>query len=747
MQGCLSRRPSCARVRRARLGLERLEDRSLLSAGPAGPAQLLITTTAGEVQQVAVPSGASVQQTLADYRSRGDVASAEVDQRVHASVVPNDPRLGEQWGLNNTGQSGGTVGADVSAPQAWDVGTGSMKVVVGVLDTGIDYTHPDLYQNVWINQGEIPTDVRSKLKDVDGDGLITFRDLNAAANKGLVKDVNGNGYIDGGDLIAPRSKGGWADGVDQDGNGYVDDIIGWNFVNNTNDPFDDNGHGTHVAGIIGATGNNGVGVVGVNWKVSIAALKFLGADGSGSTGDAVLALNYAASMGFQVANNSWGGGGYSAAMASAITSFRDAGGIFVAAAGNDSSNNDSAPNYPSNYAQDNVLAVAATDRNDRLAAFSDYGASTVDLAAPGASILSTTPNNTYSVFSGTSMATPFVSGAAALVWGANPSLSYAEVIARIRGGVDKLSGLTGKVGSGGRLDLAKAMAHTGDSTGPRLVSSSPLGDPTAVTGVRLTFNEAIDTSTFTTADVTDLVGPLGAFAVKSIVALSATQFDVTFAAAQSAAGAYRLDVGPDVRDLTGNKMNQDGDGVNGEANDYARVTFTVPPAATDTYSNESPVPIRDLVWSSSTITVGQDVTVGDLNVKVNLTHPHDGDLYVMLRGPDGRTVPLSVYHGGWNNNYRYTTFDDEAATPIADGAAPFTGPFRPEKALTFYDGKDVRGTWTLSVWDDGAGDVGSIVSWSLIVHGKARASGTSAAEAVGPPQTLFVMGGAGPDGA
>src|SRR5262249_9000539 len=163
------------------------------------------------------------------------------------------------------------------------------------------------------------------------DGSIPFRDLNNPANSTKVSDLNGNGYIDAGDLLAdPR----WADGVDQDHNGYVDDVVGWNFVNNTNDPFDDNGHGTHVSGTIGAVGNNGVGVAGINWQVSLAALKFLDSTGSGTTSDAVLALNYATAMGIKITNNSWGGGGYSQALANAITSAQNAGDIFVAAAGN-----------------------------------------------------------------------------------------------------------------------------------------------------------------------------------------------------------------------------------------------------------------------------------------------------------------------------------------------------------------------------------------------------------------------------
>jgi serine protease len=708
---------SLARARRpeklARLSLELLEDRSLLSATPLEPTPLLITTTSGEVQKVLV-DGASVDATLAAYKADPNVATAEVDQTVSISLIPNDPSFGSLYGLNNTGQSGGTADDDIDAPEAWDKTTGKMTTVVGIIDTGIDYTHPDLYLNVWINQGEIPSTLG--VVDTDSDGIITFRDLNNSANSGVVSDRNGNGRIDAGDLLADSR---WADHTDQDGNGYMDDLVGWNFVNNTNNPFDDNSHGTHVAGTIGAIGNNGVGVTGINWQVSIAALKFLDSSGSGSTSNAVLALNYATAKGIKITNNSWGGGGFSQSMFNAISAARNAGAVFVAAAGNSGSNNDTTANYPSNYAVDNVVAVAATDRNDQLASFSSYGANTVDLAAPGVSILSTTPNNTYSSYSGTSMATPHVSGAIALVWSQDSSLTYSQVISRILSNVDPVTGLNGKVASGGRLNVNKALAVSGgtDSTGPRVLSAVA-NSTTAASSVRLTFSEAIDPATFTPVDVTNFFDPSNnALTVTGVTAVAGTnnQFDVTFAT-QTAAGSYSFDVGPDVRDSAGNQMDQNNNNVLGEATDSYHVTFSISSSSSNTYTNPTVVPISDYRWSYSTITIGPVGTLSDLNVKINVSHTYDSDLYVALRGPDGTEVILSYYRGGSGDNYSNTVFDDQATTAIRYGFAPFAGTYKPDQLLSAFNGKNAAGTWTLAIYDRATYDTGRINSWSLTVQ-------------------------------
>lgn len=293
-----------------------------------------------------------------------------------SELMPNDPSFGQLWGMSDA--------QGISAPRAWSSFVGAYAVVVAVIDTGIDYNHPDLVANMWRNPGE------------------------SAGN-----------------------------GVDDDGNGYVDDVHGINAITsaaNPGNPMDDHFHGTHVAGTLGAVGNNSRGVAGVNHRVKIMAVKFLSSNGSGSLSDAVRGIDYMTMMrnsygiNIRVANNSWGGGGYSGALEQAIARARDAGIVFVAAAGNDGIDTDASSSYPSGYEVDNVVSVAAIDRNQNLAKFSNYGATTVDIAAPGVDILSTAPGGGYQKLSGTSMATPHVSGALALLLGRNPGLSYLQAI-------------------------------------------------------------------------------------------------------------------------------------------------------------------------------------------------------------------------------------------------------------------------------------------------------------------------------
>lgn len=290
------------------------------------------------------------------------------------------------------------------------------SALVAIIDAGTDYNHPDLAANIWTNPGEIP----------------------------------GNG-------------------IDDDGNGYVDDVHGYDFVNRDGDPMDDNGHGTHVAGTIGAIGDNGVGVAGVCWNVKIMPLKFLDSGGFGNTGNAILAVQYATQMHARIMNNSWGGGGYSEALRLAIQAASDAGILFVAAAGNDAADNDTLPHYPANYDVPLVISVASTDHFDNLSYFSCYGATTVDLAAPGSAILSTTPNNTYSIYSGTSMATPHVSGALALMLARFPSMSGADAKQMLLRSVDPLPSLAGRVLTGGRLNAFTMLAEP-DSIPPAAIT-------------------------------------------------------------------------------------------------------------------------------------------------------------------------------------------------------------------------------------------------------------------------------------
>ncbi|MEW4568425.1 S8 family serine peptidase [Tautonia sp. JC769] len=389
-------------------------------------------------------------------------------------IVPDDPLFPLLSGLDNTGQTilgvPGTPDADIDAPEAWSITTGDFSVVVGVIDSGIDYTHPDLYLNVAIHQGEIPAALRAAVIDLDGDGLVSFRDLNAPSNSAFVADLNGNGIIDAGDLLADSR---WADGLDTSGNGYVDDLFGWDFFANDNNPFDEHGHGTHVSGTIGAGGDDGVGVVGVSWDVQIQPLRFLGPTNTGPTSAALSAINYATMMrqsgvNLRVTNNSWGGGGFSTALRDAIAASGEADILFVAAAGNNNSNNDLLPVYPASYGLENMITVASTTNQDVRSGFSNFGANSVDLAAPGTAILSTLPAfvtpSRYGFFNGTSMATPHVSGVAALVASIAPGADAALIKEVILAGVDPLDSLQGVVATGGRLNAFSTLQLLQDNS-------------------------------------------------------------------------------------------------------------------------------------------------------------------------------------------------------------------------------------------------------------------------------------------
>ncbi|HEV3467769.1 MAG TPA: S8 family serine peptidase [Pyrinomonadaceae bacterium] len=320
---------------------------------------------------------------------------------------PNDPLFAEQWALTNSGARGGREKADISALGAWAKTQGSREVVVAVLDSGVDYTHPDLAGNIWQRPASLAP------------------------------------YFD-------------------DELGEVDDFRGFSALEDLRDPMDDNGHGTHCAGIVGAEGDNGLGIAGVNWEVEIMPLKFIGKGGFGSTKDAVEAINYVIQrkrdgVNVRVISASWGSRQKSRALEDVIRKAGEEGILFVAAAGNNGEDADRFPHYPSNYDLPNVVSVAAMTRVDELAAFSNYGAKTVHLAAPGAEILSTWLGDGFEEHSGTSMATPVVSGVAALVLSVEPNLSVRELRQRLLDTVDKLDALRGKVSSGGRVNAARAV--------------------------------------------------------------------------------------------------------------------------------------------------------------------------------------------------------------------------------------------------------------------------------------------------
>lgn len=373
------------------------------------------------LELVKLPENLSVQEAITLYMSNPNVRYAEPNYISKPATIPNDTAFGQQWALRNTGQfAGGLAGADIKATDAWNVSTGSRGVIIAVIDSGVDYNHPDLVQNIWTNPDEI-----------------------------------------------------CANGIDDDGNGLVDDCVGWNFFDNNNQPLDDAPHGTHVAGIIGALGNNMLGISGVMWYVRMMPLKFIGfhedpADCGGDTNfcgdvfDAIEAINYAVSKGAKIINASYRYHVFSMADRDAIADANAAGVLFVAAAGNNGTNNDLTPLYPASYDLPNIISVAASDQNDQRAAFSNFGATSVDVAAPGVYILSTIPPsidpNGYDFFNGTSMAAPHVSGLGGLLFGYYPHFNQHQVIATILTNTDLIPSMIGSIGSAGRINAYKAIS-------------------------------------------------------------------------------------------------------------------------------------------------------------------------------------------------------------------------------------------------------------------------------------------------
>ncbi len=332
--------------------------------------------------------------------------------RTSEAGIPSDTDFEKLWGIKNVGQMDaagqvGKPGADINVVPLWQRGiTGSRDVVVAVIDTGVQWDHPDLEANVYTNPGE-------------AGGL--------AAN-----------------------------GKDDDGNGFIDDVHGWNFAAQTNASSDDHDHGSHCSGTIGGVGDNGKGVAGINWQVSILPVKFLDGQGGGTLEGAVESIKYATKMKVNIMSNSWGGGGYSEALKDAIVEAKNAGILFVAAAGNDGSDNDATPTYPASYDVENVVAVAATDNMDKLAEFSNYGKNRVHVAAPGVKVYSTIKGGAYDTFSGTSMACPHVAGVSALLLSANPGWSFSEIKERLIKTSVPVAGLRRKVMAKGRVDANNA---------------------------------------------------------------------------------------------------------------------------------------------------------------------------------------------------------------------------------------------------------------------------------------------------
>jgi subtilisin family serine protease len=377
----------------------------------------------GQMMQLKLPAGLSTEAAIQQMKQDPNVAYAEpnfiytlpegekaeskqassapAQASGPAQVIPND-LTEELWGMHNTGQKGGKVDADIDAPEAWAIHVGRKDApIIAVIDTGVDYNHADLKDNMWINTGEIA-----------------------------------------------------GDGIDNDGNGVIDDVHGYNAFADNGNPMDGHGHGSHCAGTIAGVGGNGEGVVGVNHHANIMAVKIFSDEGSTDSAAILRAIEYTTKMGAKITSNSWGGGGASEAQKEA---FAASSALHIMAAGNNALNNDFIPNYPSNYDIPNNIAVAASDRNDKKAGFSCYGAKTVDIAAPGVDIYSVKPGGGYQMMSGTSMATPAVAGVAGLVASAFPEATAEEIKAKVLNGADKLDNWKTKVVDGNRLNAYGAL--------------------------------------------------------------------------------------------------------------------------------------------------------------------------------------------------------------------------------------------------------------------------------------------------
>lgn len=417
----------------------------------ASGARLSVKLPIRRMEKVKLRAGQDVGQGAAAFERRPEVLYAEPNYIYTAYATPNDPGYGQLWGMNNTGQtvngSAGAAGADIDAAKAWDITTGSTNVTVAVVDSGVEFLdHFDLYTNIWLNPGEWP----------------------------------GTGSFD------------------DDSNGLVDDLSGWDWVDGDMYPIDLNGHGTHVAGTIGARGNDGFGVVGVNWQVKIMVLRVLDANAQGTTANIVSAFQYAGAKGAKVVNASLGGPGYSQAMRDAIVNSPNT--LFVVAAGNGGGdqigdNVDVTPDYPCSLTAANLICVAATDQNDNLTGFSNYGATSVDLAAPGTNILSTYPifKGVFAYENGTSMSSPHVAGAAGLVYAHSAGSTPTSVRNAILGSVEVQPSLQGKVATGGRLNVFYALggqppSAPAPSPTPTPASPTPtLPEPDPTATVKLSF--------------------------------------------------------------------------------------------------------------------------------------------------------------------------------------------------------------------------------------------------------------------
>jgi subtilisin family serine protease len=653
---------------------------------------------------------AALDRFLTALEALPEIRYAESDDSIELDYLPNDPRFGEQWGLENP------TGVDIGATLAWDQTTGSTTTLVAVMDSGVDYTHPDLYLAIAINNGEIPTGLLGQVVDTNSNGLVDFYDLNSLDangnvvldglaglfNQALTTDSNANGYIDAEDLRVPA----WMDGIDGDNNGYLDDLTGWDSLNDSNDPMDTFGHGTHATGIIAAHGDNGLGIAGVNWRARILPERFWATTGA-STAGAIQAIDHAVLLGADVINASWGTSSDSIALKDAIQWAGDNDVVVVAAAGNHSNDIDNPADgyYPAAYTNmPNLISVASVDPDGSLSSFSSFGLNSVDIAAPGASVLSTELGGNYAFSSGTSSAVPHVAGTVALLAGLFPGQTADWLVTRVLSTATPLPDLTGKVQTGGMLD-AFAAVNTLNIAGPRILMADPIGDVvgSVVSRVVLTFDSVLSAGTFATDDI-ELDGPSGPIIPTAVNPLTDFVFEVVFPS-QSEAGLYSLTAGPEIEDDLGRLMDQDRDGTAGEAiEDRFNVVFIILPPPTSWIIDDGSAGYSTIgSWSTYTRGGAQGdfdykvvdsglgtaewtlggLTPGDYRVSVTWAdYPNRADdtPYTVLDGStslgtvpvDQRTAPADFVDAGvdWHDLGIYSLTSDTLSVRLSDLAGP-----------------------------------------------------------------------------
>lgn len=595
-------------------------------------------------------------------------------------AIPNDPTYSQQWAWNK-----------INAPAAWDVTTGSSDIVVAVLDTGAQITHPDLSANIFVNPFETP----------------------------------GNG-------------------IDDDGNGFIDDVRGWNFGNNT-PTVDTDRHGTHVAGTIGAVGNNSIGVTGLNWSVKVLPLDIF-PDNYTSSSYYIAALAYLNGLKLRgvnvvASNNSYGSlGGTSTAVKEAIRSNANQNILFVAAAGNDGQNVSSSGFSPATNGEPNSIAVAASTSTDARASFSNWGTN-VDIAAPGQNIRSTTPTNSYGDLSGTSMASPHVAGLVALAYSLVPNASYHQIKQAILDGGDPVNwaltptATNKRINAAGTINIVRThvsgkafLDHNRD--GIQQTGESPLRGWKVFHDAN---NNGIRDASEPYANIQpngqyDLIVPAGSQRIRlenqsgytltlgsSGYTFTLNQYDssdgIDFAVAPNNTGVIE---GLVFVDANGNGIRDAGESPLAGSTVFLDVnnSGTLEPASVF-HAPDTPLGIPDMRTITSNLYVVRSGTISDVNVTLHITHPYVNDLQVTLIHPDGTRVRLVNNNGGSGDNFNNTVFNDQASTPITSGSAPFSGSFRPIDPLSSLNGKPATGGWQLEIVDGGASDIGVLNGWSL----------------------------------